>query len=69
MDDDDDDDDDDDNNRSYNKILDFDWFWVPICRVIGTRSLSIQLQVSNLNNFKLDTCNWTPTQFARHHAR
>ena len=22
--------------------------------------VSIQLQVSNLNNFKLDTCNWTP---------
>ena len=45
-------------NRIDNKILDFDWF---CARLFVTRDLvGIRLQVSYLNNFKLDTCNWTP---------
>ena len=49
-------------NRIYNKILDRDWF---SARLFVTYSegdhVGVRLQVSDLNFFKSDTCNWIPT--------
>ena len=53
-------------DRIYNKILDCDWF---SARLFVTQSacghVGVRLQVSDLNFFKSDTCNWIPTWFSR----
>ena len=45
-----------DNNRIYNKILYGDWFSARL--FVSRRAIT---WVSDLNFFKLDTCNWIPT--------
>ena len=50
-------------NRIFKKNFDFDWFYASLFDVLWARDhagTGVQLQVSNWNIFKLDTCNWRP---------
>ena len=53
-------------NRIYNKILDCDWFSARLFVTQCAREhVGVQIQVSDLNFLKLDTCNWIPTRITR----
>ena len=49
-------------------LLKVSWAWNRVIKFVARDQVDIQLQVSNLNSFKLDTCNWAPMQFTRKSA-
>ena len=54
-------------NRIHNKILDLDWFCTCLFVVLLVcNCASVQLQVSNLNLFKLDICKLDTYRYVIH---